>query len=248
MMKKFVYAPQIYNPQSAEQVVPFIIDIFRLGDTSLTSVVDVGCGLGTWLHVFEKQGITNILGIDAPETNLSELYIRKEQFAARNLAEKITLDTKFDLAICLEVAEHLPENKADNIVSSLTNLADVLVFSAAIPSQGGQGHLNEQWHTYWQEKFEKYNFQFYDVLRPAFWQNEKVDWWYKQNMFLVINEEKISETFRQKIKDLPTFQHQKLVHPQLFTEVSNYLETIRSGKLGVKKTTSLLWKALKRFM
>lgn len=228
--------------------MPFIIEIFQLGGSPPQSVVDVGCGLGAWLHIFEKQGITNILGIDDIGANVSELYIRKEQFLAHNLAEQITLNTKFDLALCLEVAEHLPENKADNIVSSLVNLADILIFSAAIPLQGGQGHLNEQWHTYWQEKFEKYNFQFYDILRPAFWQNEKVDWWYKQNMFVVINENKISETTRQKMKDLPTFQNQKLVHPQLFTEVSTYLETIKSGKLGIKKTAFLLWKALKRFM
>lgn len=240
--KSFIYSPEIYNTQSAEQVVPFLIELCEP-----QSVVDVGCGLGTWLYVFEKQGVGNILGLDNAKTNLNDLLIKKEQFIAHNLSEKITLNQKFDLALCLEVAEHLPENKADIFINSLVNLSDIIVFSAAIPKQGGQGHLNEQWHTYWQEKFEKYNFQFYDILRPVFWQNEKVDWWYKQNMFLVIKESDTNENLKLKIKHLPTFNNQQLVHYQLFAEVSTYLETIKSGKLGIRKTANLLWKALMRF-
>ncbi len=242
LTKSFIYSAEIYNTQSAEQVVPFVVEL-----CAPRSVVDVGCGLGTWLYIFEKQGVDKILGLDNSKTNLNNLLIKKEQFIAYNLSEKITLNQKFDMALCLEVAEHLPENKADILINSLVNLSDVIVFSAAIPKQGGQGHINEQWHTYWQEKFEKYNFQFYDVLRPAFWQNEKVDWWYKQNMFLVIKENIADENLKLKIKNLSTFNNQQLVHYQLFTEISTYLETIKSGELGIRKTAAILWKALKRF-
>lgn len=114
--------------------------------------------------------------------------------------------------ISLEVAEHLSPRAADTFVASLVSLGDIVVFSAAIPGQGGQNHINEQRHDCWQEKFQKHNFHFYDVLRPIFWNNENVDWWYRQNMFVVIKEG-VAHSFN------PVQQILRIIHPGLLDTV-----------------------------
>ena len=83
------------------------------------------------------------------------------------------------------MVEHLPESHADPIVDGLCASADVILFSAAIPLQGGENHINEQWPTYWQARFAARGFVMLDVFRERFWNEPKVDWWYRQNLFLV---------------------------------------------------------------
>lgn len=107
----------------------------------------------------------DVLGIDAPYTDRSRLRIPDELFLARDLTVPLSLERRFDLALSLEVAEHLPAAAADHFVASLTRLASVILFSAAIPDQGGEGHLNEQWPDYWVERFAAHGFGVADVLR-----------------------------------------------------------------------------------
>ena len=124
----------------------------------------------------------------------------------------------------LEVAEHLPESAADTFVKTLTNLSDNIIFSAAIPSQGGQNHINEQWHTYWIEKFEKRGFYCHDLIRTHIWNNEKVDWWYKQNMF-----------FFSKTPPKATLFVNNL-HPELLLNKVQTIENIYAGKIGIRQS------------
>src|SRR5690606_34222821 len=105
-----------------------------------------------------------------------------------DLTKKLELNKKYDMAISLEVAEHLPESAADTFVESLTSHASIILFSAAIPQQGGQYHVNEQWPNYWNEKFKKRGFQAFDILRSEFWNNEHVPWWYRQNMVFFVKQ------------------------------------------------------------
>ena len=64
-------------------------------------------------------------------------------------------DTRtFDVAISMEVAEHLPEKIADRYVDLLTGLSNIIVFTAAYPGQGGDDHVNEQPALYWISKFQ----------------------------------------------------------------------------------------------
>jgi len=129
-----------------------------------TSVVDAGCGTGAFLKEFEKRGVDTILGLDGPAT---EAVFRPDgsNFRAVDLTAPIALNQHFDLALCLEVAEHLPAESADCLVKTLTDFAPVVMFSAAHPAQGGLGHINERWPVYWQRRFSQHNYILLDILR-----------------------------------------------------------------------------------
>lgn len=148
------------------------------------SAVDVGCGLGTWLHELKNLGVPTILGVDGPWVNVNQLQIREDEFAARNLEQDLSLGRNFDLVLCLELAEHLSHDRANSLVKSLVNLGPVVLFSAAVPFQGGRHHINEQWPKYWVERFNTHGFAAIDCIRKRVWENPDVLVHYKQNTIL----------------------------------------------------------------
>jgi len=173
-----------FNTKAAEAIVPFIIQTFNP-----ESVIDVGCGIGTWLYIYKTYGVKNILGIDGHHVNENDLLIQKDEFKAVDLENVNSDDFKnFDLVNCLEVAEHISQQRADSFVTFLTSLSDVIVFSSAIPGQFGQNHKNEQYPDYWETKFNKIGYVYLDPFRKMFWNNPNIDWWYRQNLFLVLKE------------------------------------------------------------
>ncbi len=185
-----------------------------------SSVVDFGCGTGTWLAACQNMGATKILGFDHYAKE-SELLIERKYFHKQSLAENINLEEKYDLAISLEAAEHVEQIFSDTIIENLTNASDVILFSAAIPNQGGTNHVNEQPPQYWSQKFADYGFTQFDVLRPLIWDEDDVAWWYKQNTFLYIH-----SNANQRIK-FDALDHglinQHVVHPQcLFDKMKEF--------------------------
>lgn len=157
------------------------------------SVVDVGCGVGTWLEVWQKNFDAEVYGIDGDYVDRTQLYIDEKFFHTANLEERINLNRRFDLAMTLEVAEHLSPARADSFVEDLTRLSDVILFSAAIPAQSGTNHINEQWQSYWAKKFSRRGYVVVDCIRPKIWTNSAVEWWYKQNTLLYV---KSTELYR----------------------------------------------------
>lgn len=200
-----------------------------------SSVLDVGCGTGTWLKIFEECGVKDYLGIDGEYVDLSMLKIPNNRFRPEDLSKPVDLNRKFDLVVSLEVAEHIPESSADVFIETLSKHGNVQLFSAAIPGQGGQHHINEQWPEYWEKKFNDHGFYFHDIIRPIIWNNERIDYWYKQNIFLV-NKEKPTQK---------PFLALSVVHPQLhqrkIEEANAYYESLVQGKQG-------LWISLKIFL
>ncbi len=168
--------------RSARAIVPLVLDLVPAG-----SVVDVGCGQGSWLTVFQELGIDDVVGIDGDYVDRDRLEISADRFRAYDLARPFRFDRTFDLAVSLEVAEHLPGEAANDFVESLTRLAPVVLFSAAAPYQGGNNHVNEQWPAYWAERFGQRGFCPVDCLRRRIWTNADVEWWYAQNIFLYVD-------------------------------------------------------------
>jgi SAM-dependent methyltransferase len=148
------------------------------------SVIDVGCGVGAWLVECRKHGVHDVLGLDSAEMLATQSALGSNEQMAVDLEGFEPLDRRFDLALCLEVAEHVPTDSADALVNFLTEVAPVVAFSAAIPAQGGIGHVNEQWPHYWRSRFEARGFRQYDGLRSVLWNDGRVAWWYRQNLFL----------------------------------------------------------------
>jgi SAM-dependent methyltransferase len=150
------------------------------------TVCDVGCGAGTWLKAALEAGATDVLGVDGEYARPS-LLIPVDKFQGRDLRERIVLPRAFDLVISLEVAEHLPRERSASFVEDLTRLAPAVLFSAAIPYQGGTAHINERWQSFWAAEFVRYGFVLHDVIRPAIWDNADVELWYRQNTMLFLS-------------------------------------------------------------
>jgi len=177
------------------------------------SILDVGCGTGTWLKVANDLGIMEILGIDGVEIAPEDLKISPDRFIRYDLTSQINLNKHFDMLFCLEVAEHLPEEYAGNLIDTLTTHSDFIVFSAAIPGQDGQNHLNEQWPNYWQELFLRKGYYPSEILRNIFWNNDKVEWWYKQNMLIFAPKSVLSGLNLEIATEVKS-----IVHPELLKE------------------------------
>jgi hypothetical protein len=167
--------------RSAAIAVPLLVEQFEP-----RSVVDVGWGTGVWLSVFHEHGVTDILGIDGPWVKEPQREIPDSFFGECDLTQPLTLDRTFDPALCLEVAEHLPAEAAPRLVESLTALAPVVVFSAAIPGQGGEGHINERWPSFWSRYFAAHGFVCFAGLRHRLWPADAVEFWYRRTCCVLL--------------------------------------------------------------
>jgi len=167
--------------RAAERIVPVILAI--VGE--VRSVVDVGGGTGAWLSVFRRLGVEKTHLVDSAEA-AADLLIDKACFEPVDLSTGMPEPRRFDLAVCVEVAEHLPPRMARPLVDWLTAAADRVVFSAATPGQGGKGHINLQPPAFWRELFERQGFVRRDVLRAKILHDRDVPAWYRQNLFLFV--------------------------------------------------------------
>ena len=194
---------------SAEVIAPIILRL-----TGARSVADFGCGSGVWLAAFQRAGVETIQGYDGPWVEVDRLPFPGDQFAAVNLAEPVEAGRRFDLAISLEVAEHLPAAASDVLVASIVSAADVVMFSASIRSQGGVGHINEQWPAYWIEKFAHHDYVVIDGIRPEVWDDPRVAHFYRQNVGVYVRRERLDDyPALQAIHQATTGRFPALVHP-----------------------------------
>lgn len=218
--------------RSASVVAPLVLEWIQP-----RSVVDVGCGVGTWLSVFRELGVEDVLGVDGAHVNHDLLEIPRERFRPFDLRQPLRIERTFDLAISVEVAEHLPSECAAQFVASLTALGKVVLFSAAIPFQGGTHHVNEQWPEYWAELFAAAGYVALDCLRPRLWQDPQVEWFYAQNLLLFVERDHLEtlprlrrarpEALRDAASPLP------LVHPQKYLETIEWNERVHQTMLEV---------------
>jgi SAM-dependent methyltransferase len=197
---------------SAKAIVPLVVELIKP-----SSVVDVGCGTGEFLKVFQEYGVHEVLGIDGAYVKKSQLAIPNEHFMALDISLPFTVDRTYDLAVCLEVGEHLPPECAPGLIESLTCLAPVILFSAAIPLQGGNNHANEQWLEYWVQLFRARGFEPVDALRKRIWNNRQIEIWYRQNIILFCTEQvMVSNNILEKEFRATNLDQLSLVHPELF--------------------------------
>lgn len=213
------YTPQFYDSHrsgakcSAQSTVPVVLQL-----VSPKSAIDVGCGVGTWLAVIRDHGVRDILGVDGEYVNRTQIEIPSECFLPHDLRQPLRLPRRFDLAMSLEVAEHLPPECAEIFVESLVRLAPVVLFSAAAPFQGGENHLNEQWPAYWAERFATHNYLPIDCLRRKLWACAEVDWWYAQNSFLYVEQGYLQAHSTLLREHLASPTALPLVHPKRYLE------------------------------
>lgn len=208
-----VYGEEFYDEQEkrseriANEILPVVIE-----HLNPKSVVDFGCGRGIWLRrlLSIKQDV-NVMGIDGQWVNIENLRIPKENFTSHDLGQVINLGVKYDLAMSLEVAEHIDEKFADVYFQNIIRASDTVLFSAAIPGQEGVHHVNEQWHSYWIEKFIYAGYKVDYHLRNYFWNNERISPWRRQNILL------FHKFVDSPFSELPN-NMVDVVHPEVFTD------------------------------
>jgi SAM-dependent methyltransferase len=232
--------------RAAKKVVPILMELVRP-----SSVVDVGCGVGSWLEEFQKEGVSEILGIDFLVQE-SSLRIPRENFLRRDLKDPISVSERFDVVLCMEVGEHLPKESANTLVQSLVGLGPVVIFSAAIPYQlGGGDHINEQWPEWWVDLFRARGYRVIDCMRRRIWLDWNVPFWYSQNLLLFVSNEAVARyPDLQPLVDRTNPARLSLVHPRawlnwtlIIVRNESFLRMFRSWFVLLARSISYTFKA-----
>ena len=170
------------NEFAAEAISKLVTELLQPG-----SVCDVGCGEGVWLRAYQRHGVSKVLGVDGGYVDRSRLRIDPSLFLARDLSRSLDIPGRFELVQSIEVAEHLPQARASQFVECLATLGERVLFSAAVPGQGGLDHVNEQPLSYWRALFAARGFDAYDLVRPRVEGEGRISSWYRFNLLLYVS-------------------------------------------------------------
>jgi len=198
------------NRESARKILSLVFEYWQP-----QSVLDVGCGLGTWMSVSRELGVADVRGIEGQWLDPSRLLVDRDLVTTFDLEREFSLHRKFDMAICLEVAEHVSESAGQFLIASLAAHSDVILFSAAIPYQGGHHHVNEQFPDYWKLRFAQHDFRPLDFIRPQIWNDAAVLWWLRQNTMLFVHERAIAGNDRLR-QEAAIPRQFSMVHPDVY--------------------------------
>ena len=207
---------------AAETILSLLLERIPI----VNSAVDVGCGVGTWLSVLVQRGTKDVLGLDGSWVDRNLLVVDELSFREADLTLQLDVERRFDLAISLEVAEHLPAQGAEAFVASLIALSDFVLFSAGIPFQGGKSHVNEQWPDYWAALFNTHDYVTLDFIRGQIWTDRGIPTWYKQNILFFVKRNRLGEV-RIALGELcgPLL----IVHPELYLAKHSDMSSVRGS-------------------
>jgi len=197
---------EISSLTSAREVVPILISRYHP-----RSVVDVGCGTGAFTREFLKNGIEDVIGYEGEWMRKTPTLLPKDKYIYFDITNEIAPKKQYDMCLCLEVAEHLDISVARTLISSLTALSQRIVFSAAIPHQGGNHHINEQWPDYWAHLFGEKGYILAWDPRISIWNNSRIASCYRQNLLI----------FEKSSKSEPIVPL-SLVHPEAWNLAMEY--------------------------
>lgn len=182
--QKFIQYAATSSRYGASRVIPVVLSAL-----DVRSVLDIGCAGGGWLSEWQQAGIADIFGVDGAYVDLSDLAIDRERFMPADLSKPFELGKTFDLVQSLEVAEHIDEAAAGIFVANIVKHAGrFILFSAAVPGQGGEYHINEQPYDYWRRHFAANGFSAYDFVRPQIAADNRISFWYRYNIVLFVRD------------------------------------------------------------
>lgn len=248
-MQKYTYTIDFYESvnQRASETAKLVFEILN-NYVRVESIVDAGCGSGAWIRTALEEGFEKAYGLDL--TSSIDLINKNPDFKAQLDSGRIKLIErdfvsnpisefpKADLAVCLEVLEHLPPSTADSLVSRLTEASDFVIFSAAQPGQGGTYHINEQELRYWVDQFAKYDFEPFDPFREILSQSKFVPRFYSLNMLLMVS--KVALSTGDKIIDRTSLLDVKVKDFQELDK-KTFLEKVRYKLITKLPVSTVTW-------
>lgn len=172
--------------RSARTIIPQVKHALRC-----ESVLDVGCGAGAWLAEYREAGVEDVTGVDDDYVNRDRLLVPHDRFRAVDVSQPFDLGRRFELVQSLEVAEHLPPQSSRTFVRNLVAHGDRILFSAAVPGQGGENHINEQIPEFWRGLFAEQGYVPFDFIRPLVAGVADVEPWYAYNTLLYVHQASI---------------------------------------------------------
>lgn len=173
--------------RSARALLPHILSVLRVG-----TVLDVGCGAGAWLAAYRDLGVSDHVGLDGDYVDRSMLLVEATKFVPRDIAVPFDLGRQFDLVQCLEVGEHIPTAASATLVDNIVRHGKRVLFSAAVPGQGGEDHINEQPYEFWRALFSQRRFRLFDFLRPRIQGDDRIEPWYRRNVLFFVHDDVIA--------------------------------------------------------
>lgn len=192
------------------------------------TTIDIGAGVGAWTRAALDIGVEDAIAVDGNYVDREQLLVERHMFFAADLEdidfiESISARGQRDLVISMEVAEHLHPHRASGFISEICALSNLILFSAAVPGQGGINHINEQWPVYWTNLFEENGFLCFDLLRDKIWNDQQIDWWYAQNALIFARKGSVP------FERLATFGRPSIplsyIHPRMHEHVLNWNNT-----------------------
>ena len=208
-------AEEATNVRSAERILDILFRCYRP-----RSLLDVGCGLGSWLKVALARGVKDVRGIEDRWLDPARLAVDPSLVERGELEQGFDCGRRFELAVSLEVAERLPESAAKGFVAALTRHAPAVLFSAAIPHQGGHHHANERFLSYWAALFARFGFRPLDLIRGEIWDDPTVLPGLRQSIVLFAYDDLIAanEGLRRESAALAARRPLSLVHPEVYLD------------------------------
>jgi|KBSMisStandDraft_5_1062788.scaffolds.fasta_scaffold444296_2 hypothetical protein len=171
--------------QSAAAVLPIVFE--EIGGTP-DALLDVGAGEGHWGAAARALGVKATVGLDSARVANDDHVWEWDAERGDPLPvypDPLADGARWPLTLCLEVAEHLTPAGGAHLLRELTLVSDAILWSAAIPGQGGDGHINEQWaNPHWAEGFDSCGWHLDDPFRDRLWECADVEPWYRQNLLL----------------------------------------------------------------
>lgn len=222
--RKFYDTQRAGSEKSAQKILPHVMELVQP-----RSVLDIGCGEGYWLGVFQKLGVQDVTGVDGDYVDRSRLAFPADRFVPYNLNTLYKAPRRYDLSMSVETGEHIAPENSETLVRTLTDAAPVVMFSAAIPFQGGRNHINERWPSFWIDLFAKHGFDAMDAVRGQVWDDPDVEFWYIQNIFLFVQRSE-RERFPRLIEAARrhAFPSPNVVHPRCFLQAVRWGWTRKS--------------------
>ena len=219
---KNIYNNQFYknavnNYRSAQIILKILFEYYKPN-----SVIDIGCGIGSWLKAVKEFGIDNIKGVDCNEVDENSLFVPRKYIYIDNLElHKNVNNEKYDLLLNIEVAEHLHNSCSEDFIKMLVSYSDIILFSAAIPYQSGINHINCQPLQFWYNIFSKYDYVCFDFRDKLMDLYEDIASYYAQNILLYVHRDKSYKFNNFKLTNRPILYY----HPDFVNGIVNKSET-----------------------